>query len=142
MQGGSLIFDSLGNLYGTTQVGGIHEKGVVFELSPGLDGAWGEKVIHNFNGANGANPYSALIMDHAGNLYSEAYTGGDGNCGLVFKLAPTTGESWTYSVLRSFHGPDGCNPRYGLVFDSAGNIYGTTQSGGTYGNGVVFEIMP
>jgi uncharacterized repeat protein (TIGR03803 family) len=138
----NLIFDAAGNLYGTTQAGGANGLGTVFELSPNADGSWSEKVIHSFNHAKGYGPTAGLIMDAAGNLYGEAYQGGNGKDGVVFKLAPDKSGHWEYTPLRSFHGPDGNGPSYGLAMDGAGNLYGTTWSGGTYGNGTVFEITP
>jgi uncharacterized repeat protein (TIGR03803 family) len=138
----NLVFDSAGNLYGTTEAGGAFNLGTVFELSPNGDGGWTERVLHSFNGANGSYPRSALIFDAAGNLYGEAYTGGGSRAGLVYELVAVTGGGWRYKVLRSFYGIDGAGPRVGLIWDSAGNLYGTTDHGGTYGNGTVFEISP
>jgi uncharacterized repeat protein (TIGR03803 family) len=138
----NLIFDAAGNLYGTTQSGGANGQGTVFELTPNTDGSWSEKVIYSFNHAKGYGPTAGLIMDAAGNLYGEAYQGGDGKDGVVFKLTPGKSGRWEYTPLRSFHGPDGNGPSYGLAMDGAGNLYGTTWSGGSYGNGTVFEITP
>lgn len=137
---GGLKIDSAGNLYGTTEYGGMFGKGEVFELTPNGDGTWAEKVLYNFTGA-GSSPQTGVVFDAAGNMYGETYVGGAGNCGNVYELSPAAGGSWTYHVLRSFHGSDGCNPWMGIKFDSAGNMYGTTRFGGTYGNGVVFEIF-
>jgi uncharacterized repeat protein (TIGR03803 family) len=147
--GGGVIFDAAGNLYGTTSTGGASGQGTVFELSPNGDGTWTETVLHSFRGGHdGSDPsFSALTFDEAGNLYGETSTGGAGpcgesGCGVVFELSPTGGRSWRESVLYRFNGADGQTPWQGLVFDAAGNIYGTTQIGGAYGYGVVFELKP
>jgi uncharacterized repeat protein (TIGR03803 family) len=139
---GGLIFDSAGNLYGTTLNGGLYGEGTVFELSPTPGGGWTETVLHSFYSTHGSYPYASLVLDTAGNLYGEAQSGGEGNQGVVFKLAPIAGAGWKYSLLHSFSGPDGSAPRYGLTFDDAGNLYGTTDYGGAYNNGTVFEITP
>jgi uncharacterized repeat protein (TIGR03803 family) len=128
-----------GVLFGTTNLGGEHNAGVVFRLDP--DGT--ESVLHNFGGKtggvlDGALPYAGLIIDAAGNLYGEASVGGSGNCGVVFKLDPSGVET----ALHSFTGPDGCGPRGGLSQDVAGNLYGTTEDGGANNSGVVFKLDP
>jgi uncharacterized repeat protein (TIGR03803 family) len=139
---GGLVFDSKGNLYGTTQSGGQFTQGTVFELSPNADGTWSEKVLYSFDGTKGGHPAAGVIFDAVGNLYGEAFDGGSGKSGVVFKLSPTSDGHWKYTPLRSFHGPDGSGPSYGLTLDSSGNLYGTTWTGGAYGNGTVFEISP
>jgi uncharacterized repeat protein (TIGR03803 family) len=141
MQSG-LISDSAGNLYGATQNGGAHGDGTVFELSPLAGGTWGETVLHSFRGRDGSGPQAGLIFDVAGNLYGETFYGGADNDGVVFKLTPGASGSWSETVLHSFHGGDGSNPRFGLVLDAVGNLYGTTYAGGHYGDGTVFEITP
>ena len=147
----SLIFDQMGNLYGTTY-GGADDLGTVFKLTPNADGSWTESVLHNFTGgADGANPYASLIFDQAGNLYGTTSEGGDGSscpyqhCGVVFELMPNGNGTWTESVLHRFKGgEDGGFPYAGLIFDQAGNLYGTTEVGGNRvcldGCGVVFEL--
>jgi uncharacterized repeat protein (TIGR03803 family) len=152
---GKLIFDSAGNLYGTTLAGGGFNTecpngwcGAAFELTPTSSGRWKETVLHDFTvGKGGAVPLAGLIFDFAGNLYGTTYYGGRGNCsrrcGVVFELTPSAGGKWTESVLYAFTGgSDGGNPSYGLIFDTAGNLYGTTESGGSGGVGVVFELTP
>jgi uncharacterized repeat protein (TIGR03803 family) len=142
----SLIFDAAGNLYGTTQFGGIHGWGTVFELTPTTGGGWSEQVLLNF-GTGGAFPQAGLIFDAAGNLYGTTSEGGT-NIGTVFELTPNVGGGWTETVLHNFgSGTDGSYPYAGLIFDAAGNLYGTTQYGGTYnscsgGCGTVFELTP
>jgi uncharacterized repeat protein (TIGR03803 family) len=147
-----LIFDAAGNLYGTswgalTGCGGA-STGNVFQLKPGKNGTWHETVLRNFN-TNGAGvfPTAGLIFDAAGNLYGTTPYGGGGSdcefgCGVVFKLSAKDG--WNEEVLHRFldNGVDGIVPWAGLIFDAAGNLYGTTFRGGKYGNGTVFEITP
>jgi len=142
---GGLVFDAAGNLYGTTAQGG-EGNGVVFELSPVTGGGWSETVIHNFDGRKGAEPYSTLVFDAAGNLYgTTTYGGGENGHGTVFELMPSLGGTWTEKVLHVFDFTDGSQPYDGLILDSAGNLYGTTQSGAVagckYECGTVFEII-
>ena len=84
----------------------------------------------------------ALVFDQAGNIYGTTSAGGAYGFGVVFKLT-RSGQSWTESVLWRFTGgSDGGNPLSGLIFDSAGNLYGTTQSGGAHQAGAVYELSP
>ena len=139
----ALIQDAAGNLYGTTSAGGNSNCaggcGVVFKLSPGKR----ETVLHQFSGApsDGAGPDGRLVMDDSGNLYGTTSAGGASNLGTVFKLD----VSGTETLLHSFSGgSDGANPYAGLIM-VAGDLYGTTESGGTgticpNGCGTVFKI--
>ncbi len=148
----TLVLDAAGSLYGTTLGGGAHGKGTVFKLVPNRDGNWTESVLYSFTGPDGANPDAGLTFDAAGNLYGTTYYGGGSaactnGCGVVFKLAPNPDGTWTESVLHSFTGgADGAVPPASLIFDAAGNLYGTTFHGGctacTNGCGVVFELAP
>jgi uncharacterized repeat protein (TIGR03803 family) len=157
-----LIFDSAGNLYGTTYNGGggscISGCGVVYKLTPGPHG-WKETVLHAFTGGpDGANPVSTLALDPSGTLYGTALFGGNRNncsgsgftpgCGVAFKLAPVANR-WKWNVIHTFTaGRDGANPAAGLTLDSTGNLYGTANSGAKVGKcpginrgcGVVFEL--
>jgi uncharacterized repeat protein (TIGR03803 family) len=137
-----LIFDQTGSLYGTTSAGGTNEDGIVFQLSPNRDGSWTENLIHSFSGADGEQPFAGLIFDQVGNLYGTTYQGGDGGSGTVFELSPNRDGTWTEKVLHSFNGQDGEKPFAGLIFDAAGNLYGTTLYGGAEGYGAVFELAP
>ena len=153
-----LIFDAVGNLYGTTAGGGGPARnGTVFKLTPNPDGSWTESVLHSFRlkrGADGAHPFGGLIFDAAGNLYGVTVAGGastncpssNTGCGVVFKLTPNSNGSWTERVIHSFcsvpNCADGGGPIAGLIFDAAGNLYGTTQGGGSAGNGTVFKLTP
>jgi uncharacterized repeat protein (TIGR03803 family) len=156
---GDLIFDGVGNLYGVTQFGGSSDFGTVFELSPPSSpgGAWTETVLYSFQGipSDGAQPVAGLAFDSAGNLYGttsrggvdNAYCDGNGGCGTVFELSPPSlpGGAWTETVLCFFQGEqDGNEPMGGVIFDQAGNLYGTTYLGAyNDGNGgTVFELSP
>ena len=137
-----LIFDTAGDLYGTTNAGGASNFGTVFKLTPNADGSWTESVLHSFNGRDGYWPEAGLIFDAAGNLYGTTWHGGASDSGTVFKLTPNADGSWTQSVLHSFNGRDGANPEAGLIFDAAGNLYGTTLDGGGHNMGTVFKLTP
>jgi uncharacterized repeat protein (TIGR03803 family) len=157
----SLILDGKGNLYGTTYYGGIISKrcpagcGTVFELTPGANGKWSERVLHTFTGyADGALPWAGLMADSNGNLYGTTEYGGDEGCfqdgypygcGTVFELTPTGGK-WTGKVLHSFTLSEGIFPLASLVSDTAGNLYGSAYEGGggtcDGGCGMVFELTP
>lgn len=142
--GSGLIVDAAGNLYGVTDVGGQHHSGVAFELSP-AGGLWVEKILYTFGGGkNGAHPQASLTMDASGNLYGTTSIGGSYNEGTIFELSPQAGGTWEYKVLYNFvyEGAGGFQPVGTLVFDSAGNLYGTTQDGGTYGSGTLYEFSP
>jgi uncharacterized repeat protein (TIGR03803 family) len=160
---GGLVFDAAGNLYGTTFYGGTGSSiycsdggtygcGTAFVLTPQADGGWTETVLHNFgNVGDGANPVGGLIFDAAGNLYGTTVGGGGvaAGCGTVFELLkPQTGGAWTEKVLYTFCSQplgDGSQPSGRLIFDGAGNLYGTTGEGGTSKDcscGTVFELSP
>jgi len=132
--------DAAGNLYGTTTLGGEHNCGVVFELSPG-NGQWVENVLYSFWGTNdGCEPWSDVVFDSAGNLYGTAGRGAD-NQGTVWRLSPSR-ANWTFTVLHAFQGTDGAEPFAGVVLDSFGNLYGTTLRGGQSDDGTAFELSP
>jgi len=146
----NLVADSEGNLYGTTESGGKYFNGVVFELSRTGKGFWVEKVLHVFNpgAGDGAESLGGLIIDSAGNLYGTTATGGStilGAGGTVFELMPGRNSNWQEKILFTFESKiSGAPfaPFSGLVMDAAGNLYGTTSEGGTYGHGAVFELSP
>jgi uncharacterized repeat protein (TIGR03803 family) len=140
----SLIQASDGNLYGTTTAGGGSGLGTVFEIS-NLGGTPSESIIHRFTLADGAIPYAALIQASDGNLYGTTYIGSTGNPGYgeVFEIG-NLGGSPTFSVVYIFSGgADGSNPYASLVQASDGNLYGTTEEGGTsgYGYGTVYAMV-
>jgi uncharacterized repeat protein (TIGR03803 family) len=131
---GTLVRDSAGNLYGTTQNGGTDGHGTVFKL----DTTGTETVLHSFaNGpTDGGYPSAGLIRDAAGNLYGTTPSGGTSDNGTVFKVDSTGVET----VLHLFTNvPDGASPNAGLIRDAAGNLYGTTIAGGV-GYGTVFKV--
>ncbi len=129
-----LSMDSSGNLYGTTEYGSASGDGTVFEVARGSGTI---TTLASFNGTDGANPVTDLIMDSSGNLYGTADTGGASGFGTVFELAPGSG---TITTLASFNATNGASPSGALSMDSSGNLYGTTWAGSTSGNGTVFEL--
>jgi uncharacterized repeat protein (TIGR03803 family) len=136
----NLVFDKAGNLY-TTGANSI------LQLTRNGNGTWTNAVIFGFpvSGLGGFGPSGNLIFDAAGNLYGTAFGGGAFGWGVVFRLTPVGGQ-WTETVLYSFKGPvqggDGAYPYGGVVFDTYGNLYGTTTEGGPFGDGTVFELSP
>jgi uncharacterized repeat protein (TIGR03803 family) len=151
----SLIFDSMGNLYGTTSTGGGASAcytgcGTIFKLVPDRNGNWSESVLYAFAGGNdGIDPSGALVFDATGNLYGTTFAGGPSNAGTILQLK-SQGGAWTESVIYTFTGgSDGANPASSLIFDTAGNLYGTTFLGGivnsgcfNVGCGTIFELQP
>lgn len=144
---GGLILDSKGNLYGTTESGGSNSAGTVFELSPNSTGGWNEQVLYSFSGFSGNGdgyfPFGGLVFDNKGNLYGTTVGGGSSFQGIVFELSPASNGTWTEKVLYNFGGgADGGSPQgTSLILDAAGNLYGTTPTGGTYGYGTVYELI-
>jgi uncharacterized repeat protein (TIGR03803 family) len=152
---GGLVLDNAGNLYGTTEIGGmncLHHSnqgcGAVFELEP--TGApstnWTETVLYRFDGANAANPLASLICDDHHNLYGTTEGGGSGGRGVVFRLEAPRGKfgTWLESELYDFSGNNnGANPMAGLTLGNDGSLYGTTNSGTTRSSrGNVFQLSP
>jgi uncharacterized repeat protein (TIGR03803 family) len=151
-----LIADGSGNFYGTTAGGGAHGLGTVFKLTPNPPSGWKETILYSFKGGtDGLGPSGGLTWDSQGNLYGTTAGGGkigqgcQGNtgCGVVYELSPQSGGKWQEKVLYRFKrcGKDGCRPTAGLVFDSLGNLFGTTFYGGSFvcgkmGCGTVFEL--
>jgi uncharacterized repeat protein (TIGR03803 family) len=155
-----------------SQNGPLIGCGTVFELSPGAGGVWTEKILYafGFKADDSFWPYSNLVLDAAGNLYGTTSLGGtvDGEdycvmygntsvgCGTAFELRPNKNGTWSEEIIHNFGGAidggaDGAIPDAGLVFDSAGNLYGTTRLGGMEGCGgfgrlpycgVLFELTP
>jgi uncharacterized repeat protein (TIGR03803 family) len=138
-----LAFDSSGNLYGTTVYGGTYNTGTVFELVAQKNGAWSEKVLYSFNTGGEHQSVSGLAVDSSGNLYGTTSLGGAYGAGMVFELARGERASWSEKILHSFgDGQDGSYPNAGVVFDPAGNLFGTTGGGGAENGGTVFELEP
>lgn len=135
-----LIFDSKGNLYGTTFQGGSG-FGSVFELSPGANNTWTEKVLYRFGFTDGGFPYRGVTLDPAGNLYGATVQGGAYFNGTIYELVAGSNGSWTEKTLYSFTGVnDGSEPECTLTFDALGNLYGTTTLAGPNDYGSVFEL--
>jgi len=141
-----LIADALGNLYGTTQDGGPHNFGTVFELTPaGVESTlyFFPNLTSQLNLRNGIYPSSTLIFDAQGNLYGTTNGGGKHTvscfapCGTVFKITPRGRGKLAYAFVGS---PDGQNPLGGLIIDTQGNLYGTTTLGGVTNAGAVFKL--
>jgi uncharacterized repeat protein (TIGR03803 family) len=145
---GGLIFDSAGQLYGSTSGGGAHGNGAVFKLRPPAEPqpSWVQTVLFSFDVMNGAEPTSSLAFDAAGNLYGETLYGGPSNKGVVFEVKRPLPDhiQWTGMPIRTFSGANGATPDGGLIFDAAGNLYGTTNfgGGGSLPQGTVFMLSP
>src|SRR6266700_832062 len=139
----ALIMDASGNLYGTTLSGGTNGTGTVFELV-NSSGTYSEKILYSFanSGGDGSSPQAGLIIDASGNLYGTTHSGGTNGTGTVFELVNSSG-TYSEKILYSFanSGGDGSKPAAALIMDASGNLYGTTQNGGTNGFGAVFELV-
>ena len=155
---GYVIADKAGNLYGTTFYGGNTTVsgcypdgcGTIFQLQPPASQGdpWTKVTLHEFSFNDGAEPSSGrLAFDKAGNLYGSTNSGGTSDYGTVYELSPPalTGDNWTLTVVYNFtDGDDGGIPS-GVVMGAGGNIYGTTNDGGQYGQqgvGTIFELSP
>ena len=131
---GGVILDWAGNLYGTASGGGASNAGVIFKI----DRSGHETALYTFTGGpDGGSPFGQLIRDSNGNLYGTTNGGGASNAGVIFKIDTSGHETVLYSFTG---GDDGGFPLAGLIRDSAGNLYGTTNGGGVAGAGVVFKI--
>ncbi len=144
---GDLIFDQTGNILGTTVAGGTNSYGAVYMLTRS-GGGWTETTLYSFTGgSDGTYPESGLTPDAVGNYYGTTVSGGGTGCqgqgcGTVYELSPN-GGGWTEKVLYRFqNGQDGNLPVGGVTVDAAGNLFGTTASGGANGGGTVFELSP
>jgi hypothetical protein len=143
---GGLVVDKSGNAYGVAGLGGVHTNGTVFKMTPSTGGRWKQAVLYDFpNCADGCYPGRTLVFDKLGNLYGVSDGGlpdcGGYTCGVVFKLTPQKSGTWMYSVVHKFTGKDGSFP-WGVIVDDKGNLFGTTETGGTYNSGIAFEITP
>ena len=158
-----LTMDRAGNFYGTTWEGGSNGQGLVFKLYK-RNGSWIYSPLYSFRGGNdGAKPYAGVTIGPDGNLYGTTSTGGQGapvcagGCGTVYKLSPPanvcqhTSCPWTETVIYNFFasGVGLAGPWAGVIFDHAGNMYGTTPAGGTVhcpnspgGCGAVYKLTP
>ena len=139
-----ITFDRVGNIYGTTWMGGncFNPKGcgIVYRLAASGEG-WTETVLWSFHGIDGEFLWGGVVPDPSGNLYGVAGFGGQYGYGNIYELSPA-GSSWTFHVIHSFKGgSDGANPVGALIFGRDGKIYGTTSTAGG-GGGTVFELSP
>ena len=135
---GDVVFDRAGNMYDTSSTSGPSGIGVAYQVHTVNIG---EHVLHSFTGTpDGSGPFSGPLLDAAGNLYGTTLAGGANGYGAVYELSPS-GGGWTEVILYSFtNGSDGGGPISSLVLDRSGNLYGATQSGGSYGGGTLFKL--
>lgn len=139
----AVVFDGHGNLYGTTAAGGAYLCGTVFKLTPNPTPPWNEAVLYNFGCfGDGKDPHGGVTFDPHGNLDGTTVAGGNGGacasdgCGIVYQLTSTT-----ENVLYNFKGGnDGFGPGGGVIYNKAGNTFGTTPDGGRYSHGIVYEV--
>jgi uncharacterized repeat protein (TIGR03803 family) len=135
-----LAMDAAGNIFGNSQA-------TVFELTPNGKGGWLKHVIHKFAGGpnDGSGAEGIPVLDQGGNLYGATQSGGLGGGtgnGTVYEVSPAKRGKWTEKILYFFNGgSDGYSPFGGVVLDAAGNIYGTTGSGGDSGDGTIFQLV-
>jgi uncharacterized repeat protein (TIGR03803 family) len=139
--------EGLGIMYGTTYGGGADNSGIAYQLTQHDNGSWTFSVLYTFpgSGLDGSGPGAGLTMDSAGNLYGTTMFGGAnaGYAGTVFELTPGAKNKWTEILQYSFSGgTDGGVITSGVVFDTAGNLYGTASTGGAHNQGVVYEVTP
>jgi uncharacterized repeat protein (TIGR03803 family) len=130
---GDLAVDGNGDLFGVTRTGGANGDGTVFELPAGSGSIL---TLANFDGTNGKNPISTLLVDTAGDLFGTTPVGGSAGDGTVFEI-PAGGSLTT---LASFDGTNGASPLGGLIQDASGNLFGTAGAGGANDDGDVYEV--
>ena len=135
-----LIADAAGDLFGMTATGAAYGYGAVFELVNHGSGGYAPVTLFSFSSTPGvAGSDSGVIADAAGDLFGTIPSGGATGDGAVFELV-NNGGAYTPVTLLSFNGGNGALPSAGLIADAAGNLFGTTASGGANGYGTVFEI--
>ncbi len=137
---GELVRDCKGNLYGVTAQGGVNNLGAVYEVTPPVHegGAWTEKVIYSFNGADGTLPAGKLLLGAEGQLFGTVISGGANDSGAVFELHPPTiaGHPWVEKIVYAFTGgADGGSPGNGVIADAKGRLFGTASD-------VIFMLTP
>jgi uncharacterized repeat protein (TIGR03803 family) len=148
-----LVFDPAGRLFGVAFAGGTNNEGLVFQLKPKIGGMWKEADLYNFIGGNndGDSPSAPPVFCPPSKsrdiLYGTTYEGGPHLGGTVYEMQKIKGK-WTETPIYFFQGlpfgksSDGTNPTSSVVFDQAGNLYGTTDYGGAAGVGTVYELSP
>jgi len=138
-----VVFDDAGNLYGTTQFGGLgigyHQQGwgIVFKLTPSPQSPWSESILHWFTPKDGVNPSSELVIDKSGTLYGAVPDQGGGE-GAVFRLTSQVGGTYKFQRLLFPGSPNGSQPFTVLLVN--GTLFGTTYFGGTDNAGTVFQV--
>jgi uncharacterized repeat protein (TIGR03803 family) len=140
---GRLLLGGGGDLYGVATTGGANGSGTAFRLHLRGDGNWRFRTLYAFGGQPDAGfPYGALSFDGSGNLFGTTYYDGANDLGAVYELSPTATGLWHESVLYSFTGGrDGNGPISNVVFDTAGDLFGTTSEGGSgCGCGTIFKL--
>lgn len=137
---GGVVLDNQESIYGTTQLGGAKGHGVIFRLKNTGNG-YTYSILHSFGGANdGATPYATPVLTAASNiLYGTTSAGGANGAGTIYQIA-TNGTK--YKVLYSFAKSTGASPGYGSLFLEGNSLYGTTEAGGSSGQGVVYKFIP
>jgi uncharacterized repeat protein (TIGR03803 family) len=153
---GRVTFDAAGNLYGVAAGGSFNTVwsatfGVVYRLTPSSAGQWMETDLYDFCPdpqvfcTQGTSPLGGPILDASGNLFGTAVSGGSADSGTVFELTPMSSGPWSVNVLYSFTGgSDGGSPVTRMIFNSAGDLLGTTSAGGdpNCACGVLFQLTP
>jgi uncharacterized repeat protein (TIGR03803 family) len=136
----TLTADSAGNLFGVTRYGGSTGMGTVYEI-PKTGSTYGTPTtLATFTGTNGKQLYGAVFVDANGNLIGTTRVGGASNDGTVFEIPKTGGSYGSIITLATFTGTNGSNQGGGLIADAAGNLFGTSASGGAHGGGTIFEV--
>ena len=135
-----LVQGSDGNFYGTTNMGGSQGDGEIFKITP----SGTLTTLHSFCSRtackDGRNPFAGLVQGTDGNFYGTTLEGGAKGFGTVFKITPSGTLTTLHSFCTQSGCPDGQFPQTGLVQATNGNLYGTTITGGAYGDGTIFEI--
>jgi uncharacterized repeat protein (TIGR03803 family) len=144
-----LVFDAVGNLYGTVAEGGKYGGGILYRLA---HGTWTETVLHNFclpQHLCAAGPVGRLLIDNAGNVFGATRYGGSNSscfnntgCGTVFEYVNDGSFNIIYNFCSAANCTDGSAPLSGLIMDSSGDLLGTASSDGQFLGGTVFELMP
>ena len=137
---GDLALASGGGFYGVATSGGFNDYGTIYQMTPpaGLGTSWTETTAYTFTGG-GNDAYPVSVVSHSGNLYGTT-VGFDGAYGEVFELTPQSGV-WVETIIHDFANTDGDYPAARLTFNN-NKLYGTTLNGGTYQQGVFFEVIP
>ena len=136
-----LVYDGAGNLYGGTVSGGKRAGGTIFQLTPS-NGGWKFNLVVALSGWEISGPFRNLYVDASGTIYGTTHCDGKAEAGTAYEIT-RSGNKWNYHSLHVFSGgADGLYAFTNLVFDKKGNLYGTTNMGGTNGHGVLFRIKP